>query len=166
MTQKLYLECKSGISGDMTVGALLDLGADETVLRKALASLPLKGFEVVISRVKKAGLDACDFLVKLDAAHENHDHDMAYLYGFRDAAPVADHGHVHEHGHEHEHEHTHAQEHGDDHLHHHEHRGLAEILDILDSVTVISFGQKIFEGTPEGMRQDQTVIDTYFGGAV
>ena len=41
-----------------------------------------------------------------------------------------------------------------------------QILDILDSVTVISFGQKIFEGTPEGMRQDQTVIDTYFGGAV
>ena len=41
-----------------------------------------------------------------------------------------------------------------------------QILDILDSVTVISFGQKIFEGTPEGMRQDPTVIETYFGGAV
>ena len=41
-----------------------------------------------------------------------------------------------------------------------------QILDILDSVTVISFGEKIFEGTPEGMRQDQAVIDTYFGGAV
>ena len=41
-----------------------------------------------------------------------------------------------------------------------------QILDILDSVTVISFGQKIFEGTPEGMRQDPTVIQTYFGGAV
>ena len=41
-----------------------------------------------------------------------------------------------------------------------------QILDILDSVTVISFGEKIFEGTPEGMRQDPTVIRTYFGGAV
>ena len=41
-----------------------------------------------------------------------------------------------------------------------------QILDILDSVTVISFGEKIFEGTPEGMRQDPTVIETYFGGAV
>lgn len=41
-----------------------------------------------------------------------------------------------------------------------------QILDILDSVTVISFGEKIFEGTPEGMRQDPTVIKTYFGGAV
>ena len=41
-----------------------------------------------------------------------------------------------------------------------------QILDILDSVTVISFGEKIFEGTPEGMRQDPTVIKTYFGGTV
>ena len=41
-----------------------------------------------------------------------------------------------------------------------------QILDILDSVTVISFGEKIFEGTPEGMRQDPTVIETYFGGTV
>ena len=41
-----------------------------------------------------------------------------------------------------------------------------QILDILDSVTVISFGEMIFEGTPEGMRQDPTVIETYFGGTV
>ena len=57
----LYLECYSGISGDMVTAALLDLGADEVVLRKALASLPLDGFSINISRVKKAGLDACDF---------------------------------------------------------------------------------------------------------
>lgn len=38
-----------------------------------------------------------------------------------------------------------------------------QILDILDSVTVISFGHKIFEGTPEEMRKDPTVIETYFG---
>ena len=41
-----------------------------------------------------------------------------------------------------------------------------QILDILDSVTVISFGQKIFEGAPEEMRKDPTVIETYFGGTV
>ena len=57
----LYLECYSGISGDMVTAALLDLGADEAVLRKALASLPLDGFSIKISRVKKSGLDACDF---------------------------------------------------------------------------------------------------------
>lgn len=41
---KLYLECYSGISGDMTVGALLDLGADKNVLEDALKSLPIGGF--------------------------------------------------------------------------------------------------------------------------
>lgn len=41
-----------------------------------------------------------------------------------------------------------------------------QVLDILDSVSVISFGQKIYEGTPQGMREDPTVIETYFGGKV
>lgn len=76
----LYLECYSGISGDMTVAALLDLGADEQVLRHALASLPVKDFDIKISRVKKSGLDVCDFDVSLDEEHENHDHDMSYLH--------------------------------------------------------------------------------------
>ena len=52
----LYLECYSGISGDMVTAALLDLGASEAVLRKALASLPLDGFSINIRRVKKACL--------------------------------------------------------------------------------------------------------------
>ena len=55
MRKQLYLECTSGISGDMTVAALLDLGADETVLRKALASLPVSGYRIAVTRVKKAG---------------------------------------------------------------------------------------------------------------
>ena len=51
MGKCLYLECESGISGDMAVAALLDLGADEAVLRRAVDSLPVKGFSVRISRV-------------------------------------------------------------------------------------------------------------------
>lgn len=109
--QKLYLECYSGISGDMTVAALLDLGADRKVLEEALDSLSISGqFQTKISRVSKAGLDACDFDVILE--DENHDHDMQYL-----------HGHDHEHHHEHTHDH--------DHHHHHEHRGLIEIQGII-----------------------------------
>ena len=64
--QTLYLECMSGISGDMTVAALLDLGADEQVLQNALDSLPVDGFRIQVTRVKKNGLDACDFHVILD----------------------------------------------------------------------------------------------------
>ena len=122
MKGKLYLECYSGISGDMTVAALLDLGADEQVLRKALVSLPVGGFEIAITRKVKSGLDVCDFDVILDAEHENHDHDMEYL-----------HGHDHKHHHEHDHEHTHeGHEHHHKHGHHHEHRGLHEILHIIE----------------------------------
>ena len=88
MAKKLYLDCQSGISGDMLVGALLDLGASEKILKDTLASLPLEGFEIEINRVEKAGLNACDFLVKLDAVHENHDHDMNYLHGEGEKDPV------------------------------------------------------------------------------
>lgn len=79
MGKMLYLECFGGISGDMAVAALLDLGADEAILRKALGSLPVGGFEVAVSRVKKAGLDMCDFRVCLE--RDNHDHDMEWLHG-------------------------------------------------------------------------------------
>ena len=109
MKQKLYLECYAGISGDMTVAALLDLGADADKLKRTLDSLKLEGYTICISRVKKSGLDACDFAVNLDAEHENHDHDMAYLHG--DGTAAAAEGHVHGHSHSHE-------EHG-----HEEHRG-------------------------------------------
>ena len=109
MKKALYLECYSGISGDMTVAALLDLGVDPVKLQQALKTLPLDGFTTRVRRVQKAGIDACDFEVVL--AEDNHDHDMAYL-----------HGEHHHHAHEHEHEHH----------HHHSHRGLAEIVDILE----------------------------------
>ena len=115
----------------MTVAALLDLGADREVLEKSLESLKLPGYEIAITRVKKSGLDACDFNVILDAEHENHDHDMAYLHG--DGAEVHDHPHDHEHHHDHEHAHSHDHDHTGEHHHHHEHRGLPEILAIIRS---------------------------------
>lgn len=114
MSKTLYLECQAGISGDMTVAALLDLGADENVLREALQSLPVDGYEIRISQVTKSGIVAKDFDVIPDAEHESHDHDMEYL-----------------HGHEHEHNHAHHHEHEHDHAHHHEHRSMADILEIL-----------------------------------
>lgn len=160
MGKTLYLETSSGISGDMFVAAMIDLGADPEALERALNSIPADGFMVEISSVKKSGIACCDFNVILDEAHENHDHDMAYLYGpapVSSAAPQeeAHHCHCHEeeahHCHCHEDEeahHCHCHEdeeahhchchggeephHHHDHEHHHHHgRHLAEILDII-----------------------------------
>lgn len=145
MENKLYLECYSGISGDMTVAALLDLGADKEVLNKALASLPVQGFNTQISRVVKSGIDACDFNVILEDENDNHDHDMKYLYGH---VHDGEETHVHRHGYTHTHyqagcehnndcAHQHNQDHHNDGAlhksgHHHEHRGMKEIRGIIE----------------------------------
>lgn len=123
MGNTLYLECYSGISGDMTVATLLDLGADESVLRKVLSSMNIEGYSIDISRVSKAGIDACDFDVILDKEHENHDHDMEYLHG-------EEHHHSHEEHHHSSEEHTHSHS---EHHHSHEHRGLEDVMAIIDS---------------------------------
>ena len=114
----LYLECAAGISGDMTVAALLDLGVDEEALINALNSIPIDGYEIKISRVMKAGIDCMDFDVVLD--EDNHDHDMEYLHG-------------HDHDKEHHH---HEEENHHEHHHHHEHRHLNDILDIIDDTDI------------------------------
>lgn len=138
----LIVDGSSGISGDMTVAALLDLGASEERLLAALDTLPVHGFKVRVSRVAKSGLDACDFDVQLDGEHENHDHDMAWLFG---EDGEEGHGHCHDHGHEHEHCHGHDHEHGHcrdhehehehchDHDHHHAHRSLADIHAVIEA---------------------------------
>ena len=143
MGKTLYLDCSSGISGDMTVAALLDLGASEQHLREALSSLPAHGFDVAVTRVRKSGLDACDFDVHLDAAHENHDHDMAWLYGHLDASDH-EHGHAHEHDHERAHEHDHERAHDHTHHHHHhEHRSLADVCAIIDASAMSERAKKL-----------------------
>ncbi len=108
MDCKLYLECYAGISGDMMVGALLDLGADAGKLKDALDSLNIDGCTVEIGRVKKTGLDACDFVVRTQDGQADLDHDMSYLHGEGSA-------HENEHGHD------------------HEHRGLPEIAQIIEA---------------------------------
>ena len=102
----LWFECYSGISGDMAVAAMLDLGADLDKVIRALRSLGLEGASLSVRRKMKSGLDVMDFDVVLK--EDNHDHDMEYLYG-KD-----------------------PHDHSVDHHHHHHHRHLGEILGMID----------------------------------
>ena len=150
MGKTLYLECYSGISGDMTVAALLDLEADRSVLDRVLKSLNVSGFETKISRVVKSGIDACDFDVVLDKEHENHDHDMEYLHGHHHKGHENNHFYNHNHAHEDEAEHFHSHEHNHAHgagsaqdRHHHEHRGIKEITYIIEHSAMTENEKKI-----------------------
>lgn len=176
MDKKLYLDCGSGISGDMFVAAMIDLGADPDALEKALDSIPADGFFVEIGRVKKSGIDCCDFHVRLDDDCENHDHDMDYLYG--SLAPAAGSGcscheepdreehhcHCHEEGHDGEAHHCCRQEKD----HHHTHRGLAEILPMIDACdmteTAKALARKIFRiiGEAEAKAHDLPLDEVHF----
>ena len=138
----LYLECNSGISGDMMVASLLDIGADWDHLLEVLGTVQAEGYEVHKRKVKKAGIECMDFDVVLDAAHENHDHDMEYLHGsdsgYSHACPNHHEDDDHDHHDHHDHHDGHHVDDDYDHHdhhdgHHHEHRGMKEITDIIQA---------------------------------
>lgn len=76
----LYLECRSGISGDMTVAALLDLGATEENLRAELAKLPVDGYEIQVKKIVKSGLLVSDFDVILEHEVPAHTHEHSHTH--------------------------------------------------------------------------------------
>ena len=146
----LYLEGASGISGDMVVASLLDLGADRAKLDHVLRSLHLEGFDYAVTRGRSHGMEGCDFHVRLAA--EEHPHDPGHEHGAlgdralpresrktcclrgRAGSPstplqaeaailrVATEEHHHDHdAHDHEHDHEHAHDHEHPHEHEHEH---------------------------------------------
>lgn len=96
--RELYLECYSGISGDMTVAALLDLGVPGEYLMKELEKLHLDGYEIKISKTKKNQITATDFDVVLN---DEHGHEHAHTH-------VNDEDVKECHEQEHSHEHTHV----------------------------------------------------------
>src|SRR6185436_5260023 len=94
----LYLDCISGISGDMMVGALVDLGVKPSALEWELSKLNIGDFHMHFDRAKRKEVEGIKFGIHEGTEHtheqdEDHDHD-----------------HDHEHKHEHEHEHAHAHE--------------------------------------------------------
>ena len=108
----LYLDCISGISGDMMVGALIDLGVKPSTLEWEIGKLNLGDLHMHFDRAKRKDIEGVKFDVH-EAGHCGHGH-----------------GHGHEHGeHKHEHEHTHTDEHGHEHSHSHEHEHKAGCCD-------------------------------------
>ena len=114
----LYLDCFAGISGDMTIGALLDLGLELGALERELAKLRLTGYRLDVTRVDKRGVQATQFKVILTDDAHSHEHvaDSEVV----EAPPGA-----HEHAHEHHHAHAHPPQ--------QTHRALSDILSIIDA---------------------------------
>ena len=91
----LYFDCFSGISGDMTLGALLDAGLPLDELRDAFGSLALAGVHVHADRVLRAGVSATKFTVHAhDHEHGHHHHHHEHpAPSTQPSAPGASHAH-------------------------------------------------------------------------
>jgi pyridinium-3,5-bisthiocarboxylic acid mononucleotide nickel chelatase len=74
----LYLDLFSGISGDMFLGALIDVGLDYSHLTAELQKLRLEGYHLHVARGKRAQIDGTKFDVHLGGHHDDHGHDAEH----------------------------------------------------------------------------------------
>ncbi len=156
MEDILYFDIKSGISGDMTIASLLDLGIDKDRFLKELQKLELEGYKIEISKVQKNGITATDFKVVLDnEAHPDHleskdnhhkkDSSSEHKHhheGGCNGCGKHNHNHEedehpHDHTHDHDHEHSHEHSHDDEHAHshgssNHVHRNFNDIKNLIN----------------------------------
>ncbi len=119
----LYFDCSSGISGNMTLGALTEIIGDENYLLNELKKLNIDGYKIEISKKIKNGITGTYVDVILDNEHTlDHHTDL----------------------HEHHHEHNHSSSHE----HHHEHRNLEDVNKIIENSSlnndVKDLAKKIF----------------------
>ncbi|HVI78789.1 MAG TPA: nickel pincer cofactor biosynthesis protein LarC, partial [Candidatus Acidoferrum sp.] len=175
-----YLECFSGISGDMFLGALVDAGVSPQVFEQTVAGLKL-GAKLEISRVVRSGISATKVDVWVDG---EKDMPREEYWAKQDGAHS--HGHPHD-GHEHSHQSSradcHSHEHGHshaptaeragapgahEHAHSHAHRGMSEIRQIISAAAISESAKKtaisIFEalGVAEAKIHNMPVEQIHF----
>jgi uncharacterized protein (TIGR00299 family) protein len=131
-----YLDCFSGISGDMFLAALVDAGVPISVLQEAVDTLNL-GVQLNLYRVNRSGIDSAKV-------------DVLTAEG-QSAEAASTHTHTHQHSHDHDHAHDHHHDHHDhnhDHGHRHEHphvhgRSLSVIQQLITSSALAKPVQQI-----------------------
>ncbi len=143
----LYFDCFAGISGDMTLGAFIDLGVDKDVLIRELDKLNVSGYKIEVTKKSKNGIVGTDVDVVLTETKEgvhnhkygtdehNHEHEQVHEHTYGHLEEVAcDHNHVHEIGHSHgcdnvnfHHHHDHSHESGE-----HHHRSFKDIRELIE----------------------------------
>ena len=180
----LYLDCFSGISGDMTVGALCDLGIKPSAFEWELSKLEIGDFHAHWERETRQSIEGVRFSIHEGATHthaqdESHEDEHKHEHGHEEHDHHAhsheqeheDHGHHHHEHEEHEHhahdEHHHEHEHHDHEDHHHG-RGFAEIRHLIEESGLSDFVKKhavsIFEriaraeGKIHGMQPDKVTF--------
>lgn len=130
MGKILYLDCISGIAGDMTLAALLDLGADLDYITQELRKLPIDEFELRVELVIKKGISAkqlrLSFPTQEGSGQMEHVHQGTHGDGHKKGDARSNvHDFEHHQGRGHSHDHDHAHDHG------HEHRKAADILSMI-----------------------------------
>ncbi|WP_206460463.1 nickel pincer cofactor biosynthesis protein LarC [Anaerovorax sp. IOR16] len=134
MERILYFDCFSGISGDMTLGALIDLGVDPSYLKLELEKLYISGYTLEIKSTEQNAIQGTDVIVHLTQdTQETHDHEHPHNHHCHEH-----HEHHHEHHennhHEYYHEHLDNDHHNTDLKHHHEHENARNLYDIIEII--------------------------------
>ncbi|MGB9196696.1 MAG: nickel pincer cofactor biosynthesis protein LarC [Terriglobales bacterium] len=164
-----YLDCFSGISGDMFLGALVDAGVSARLLEETVAALNVDA-RIEFSRVMRGGITA----TKVDV-FANGEKDLPREEFWRQTGANHLNADAHRHAHSHEHHHSHddadSHEHSDtrDHGHAHEHgRGLVEIRPIIAAANISESAKKtaiaIFEalGAAEAEIHNTSIEQVHF----
>jgi uncharacterized protein (TIGR00299 family) protein len=149
----LYLDIFSGLSGDMFLGALLDLGVELPALERELKKLKLDGYHLHAMRRQKSGIEGVKFDVHVEGDGHDHDCDHPHQGEHEHSEPHSQEHHHHDrgehaahlHAHEKEHEHEHEPKHDHDHDHGHEHDGSRDFAQVRQLITASSLSPWVKE---------------------